>query len=125
MRITPKMLRDRSACVAQVEVFEREWPDGCVVTTETAQRAVALGLDIDWAARNLLSAPALAEYNKITAPAWAEYDKIRAPALAEYNKIKAPALAEYEKIRDAAWAEYEKITASAFVSACDMQDKEA
>jgi len=36
------------------------------------------------------------------------------PALAEYEKIEQSALAEYEKIRQSALAEYEKIEQSAF-----------
>ncbi len=63
---------------------------------------------------NKVTAPAWAEYNKVTAPAWAEYNKVTAPALAEYNKVTAPALAEYNKVKDAAWAEYNKVTDAAF-----------
>lgn len=56
--------------------------------------------------KELLTQPALAEYNKITQPACAEYNKIQQPALAEYKKIR--------KIRQSALAEYEKIQQAAF-----------
>ena len=61
----------------------------------------------------LLTAPALAEYQKVTAPAEAEYQKVRDAAEAEYQKVTAAALAEYKKVRDAALAEYQKVTAAA------------
>ena len=70
---------------------------------------------IDNALVNLLTEPALAEYNKIKDQAWAEYHKITDPALAEYNKIKEPALAEYSKIKDPALAEYSKIKDPAWI----------
>ena len=57
----------------------------------------------------LLSQPALAEYEKIKQPALAEYRKIEQPALAEYEKIKQQALAKYRKIKQQALAEYRKI----------------
>ena len=44
---------------------------------------------IDDALLNLLTAPALAEYDKVTAPALAEYDKVKAAAWAEYDKVTA------------------------------------
>jgi hypothetical protein len=69
---------------------------------------------IDDALLRLLTAPALAEYEKVTAPALAEYEKVTAPAWAEYEKVTAPALAEYEKVTAAALAEYEKVRAAAW-----------
>jgi len=59
--------------------------------------------------KQLLTKPALAEYNKIQQLARAEYNKIEQPAWAEYSKIEQLALAEYNKIQQLAWAEYSKI----------------
>ena len=53
--------------------------------------------------KQLLTSPALAEYNKIKDTAWAEYHKIEGPAWAEYNKIEDTALAEYHKIEGPAF----------------------
>jgi hypothetical protein len=64
--------------------------------------------------RELLTAPAYAEYQKVTAPAYAEYNKVTAPAYAEYNKVTAPAYAEYQKVTASAYAEYQKVTDSAY-----------
>ena len=64
----------------------------------------------------LLSASALAEYEKIEQAALAEYEKIEQAALAEYEKIRQAALAEYKKIEQAALVEYEKIEQAAWFS---------
>ena len=57
----------------------------------------------------ILTQPAMAEYEKIQQQAMAEYRKIEQPAWAEYRKIQQQAMAEYEKIEQPAWAEYRKI----------------
>ena len=67
--ITAAMLRAAGACSEQREAFAAEWPDGCELNAETAARAVALGLDLDWFAVAFLSATALAAYKAATAPA--------------------------------------------------------
>lgn len=54
MRVTPKMLRQRSACEKQVREFEGQWPEGCHVTLENCMKASKMGLDLSWAACNLL-----------------------------------------------------------------------
>lgn len=87
----------RRACKAQREIVCREWPDGIPVTEDSALRAVARRLDIDWAASELLTASALAEYERAMAPALAEYERVAAPA--EYERVAAPALAEYDRVR--------------------------
>ena len=64
--------------------------------------------------RQLLSQPALADYEKIEQAALADYEKIRQAALADYEKIEQAAWADYGKIRQPAWADYEKIRQAAF-----------
>ena len=49
--------------------------------------------------KDMLTAPALAEYTKVEAKALAEYTKVEAKALAEYQKVEAKALAEYQKVK--------------------------
>ena len=46
---------------------------------------------IDLGLTALLTAQALAEYERVTAQAWAEYQRVTAPALAEYQRVKAQA----------------------------------
>src|SRR5487761_2539672 len=83
MRITSEMLTEADACDNQAAIFAAEWPDGCEVTPEVAQRAVALGLDLNWAAEHLLPKTALAAYEAARAPAWAAYEAVAAPAFVE------------------------------------------
>jgi len=109
MKITAELLRTHGACEKQAATFERHWPNGVTPNVRTLAKARRLGLDVEWC-ECLLSAPALAEYQKVTAPAWAEYQKVRDAALAEYQKVTA-----------AAWAEYQKVTAPAVVAALRAQ----
>ena len=105
MKITKRLLKRKGATCDQVDIFAKEWPRGCEVTLENVTRAVALGLDIDWAAENLLTAAAWAEYNdKATAASWDEYNK-------------------YNKARVAAWDEYVKATAAAAAAAAAVYTK--
>jgi hypothetical protein len=93
--ITHKMLREAHACKEEYATFRKTFPLGMRVTIGNLAKCRKLNLSIEWGARNLLSAP----------------------ALAEYEKVCAPALAEYKKVRNTAWAEYEKVCDTALVKA--------
>ena len=88
----------RAACAAQLLIVRREWPQGVPLTPLTAQRAVELGLDLEWIADHLLDAPAWADYTRITAKAKAEYDRVTAKALAKYTRVAAKAKADYARV---------------------------
>jgi len=88
MKITKAILEGKGACPRAIEVFAQEWPDGAEVTLENCRRAVALGLNLAWAVKNLLSPPA-----------WADYDEARDCA------------------KDCTWADYEEAMARAFYEA--------
>jgi len=89
MKITKNMLK--GACTDQLKAFITERPDGAKVTLKNCRRAAELKLDINWLASRVLTAPALAKYEKARASAWAEYGKVRAPTLAKYEKDRASA----------------------------------
>ena len=80
MKITADLLRKHNACADQVALFERTFPGGADPVTDW-QTAIDAGLDVTWCER-LLSAPALAEYERVRGQAWAEYQRVRGPALA-------------------------------------------
>lgn len=91
-KITAEMLRKLKACEEMVKIFEREWPDGAEVTRGNAARAaVALGLDISWAAINLLTAPACKVYCEAVATAWKVYQEAEAAARKVYQEAVAAA----------------------------------
>jgi hypothetical protein len=92
------------ACQSQVDKFRARFGESVEVTRELCE-SVASEFDFDWAAANLLSAPARAEYERVTAPAQADYERVTAPAWAEYARVRAPARAEYERVRAAAFAD--------------------
>lgn len=121
MRITVEMLREREACGDQMDIFATRWPDGVEVTEDAALEAVALGLDIDWAAEELLSAPAQAEYHRAIEPAWAEYVRVTAPIRSEFDRAIAPVWAEFDRAIAPAWAEFDRACARAFAAAAAME----
>ena len=104
------MLRLAGACSDQVEIFRKQWPRGTAVTPEAGEVALSLGLDIGWAADNLLSGEALAEYERATDAAWPVYDHATAVAWAEYRRADS-----------AACVEYKRAIATAFVAAWSME----
>ena len=91
--LTLATLIDKGACSSQVDLFRSRFGESVEVTAELCA-SVAAVFDWDWAARNLLSPPA-----------WAEYERVRAPAWAEDERVTAPASAEYERVRATAWAQ--------------------
>jgi hypothetical protein len=108
------------ACESRLPLFTSLFPDGVDVTEELC----VLHYDKfywDWAADNLLTAPAQAEYQKAKVSAQAEYQKAKAPAWAEYQKARVSAWAEYQKVTAPAWAEYLKAKASAWARAYNNQ----
>ena len=76
--ITADMLLARGACLDQVEVFRKHWPNGARPTTQTLRKAARLALDLNWFAEEFLSYPAWAAYEEATAPALAAYEESRA-----------------------------------------------
>lgn len=123
MRITVTMLRKAGACNGQVEKFAELWPRGCTVTLGVAMKAAEAGLDLDWAASNLLRAPARKAYDEAIAPASKAYDE----AIATARKAYDAAVAEALKVFDAAMAEphnaYDAGMAEALVAACRLHDE--
>ena len=81
--ITREFLKSKDACQKQLEILFAEFPNGGEVTLENCLRAASLDIDFDWAAKNLLSAPALKAYEEAMAPAWKAYEEAKAPAF--YN----------------------------------------
>ena len=93
--ITKSVLRAKRACAIQVAIFAKEWPYGVTPSLEACHRAAVIGLSLDWFAKNMLSAPALAAYQAACATAGATYDAACTPARAAYDAACAPAQATY------------------------------
>ena len=100
MNITKKILRAHKACTSQVDIFAAEWPKGVDITEEVLRRALALKLDLDWAAWHLLSEP----------------------ARKAYEEAKAPALKAYEEAMDLAVKAYGEAKIAAFLAAATMEE---
>jgi hypothetical protein len=113
MKITESMLIEHNACSEQVAKFSALWPNGCVVTLATSRQALAAGLDLNWAAWNLLSFSARDAYSA---------------AIAEPRRAYSAALADADRAYSAATAEprraYDAARAPAFVAACRVHDQE-
>ena len=118
MTITAKRLEELKACQPQIDAFRAIWGDGPAPMTVEAAVDHAEKFDWTWAADNLLSRKARAEYDRAIAPARAEYERVEAPAWAEYERrLGTPAWAEYRSVEALAWAEYNRAHARAFAEA--------
>jgi hypothetical protein len=113
MKITLQMLQQQHACADQIALFQGQF-GAAVEITEGQCLAVAALFDWDWAARQFLPAPALADYRKATAAAWADYRKATAAAWADHGKATAASWADYDKATAPAQADYGKARAAAF-----------
>jgi hypothetical protein len=111
--LTLATLKAKGACADQCALFRSKFGDSVDVTPELCV-SVAAQFDWGWAACNLLTAPALADYERATAAAWADYDRAKAaPARADFERATAAAWADYERARAAAWADYDRAKAPA------------
>jgi hypothetical protein len=102
-------------------VFRKLFPRGASVTLANVRKAQEAGLDVHWAARNLLNAPARKTYEEACALALRAYDEARALALRAYNEAYAPAWKAYNEARALAWKAYNEACALAFVEAWRAQ----
>ena len=122
--LTLQQLKDKGVCAKQVALFETTFGQQVDVSPRLCIEVAPL-FDFDWAACNLLSAqaraeygraraPARAEYGRITALAWAEHTRAAAQAGDEYGRAVAQAGDEYERVTAPAWDEYLRVTAQTF-----------
>ena len=110
--LTIRRLIKAGACTDQVVLFHKTFGSRVNVTVDRAV-AVADKFDFAWAARNLLSSAARADYKRVTAAARADYKRVKAAALADYERVTAPAWADYERVGAAALADYDRVRAAA------------
>src|SRR6266850_944248 len=102
----------QGACFTQLAIVTKLWPNGIPITMDIVPQVIRLGLDLDWAAHKLLTAPALNAYNKAIATALDAYKKAIATALDAYKKAIATALDAYDKARATAADAYKKAIAT-------------
>ena len=87
------------ACRSQLDKVTHEWPDGIPLNEQTAERAVELKLDIDWAAAELLPSKVFVEYRNQLCKSASERDRKVQKEILEYQDTKALAMTEYQKIK--------------------------
>jgi hypothetical protein len=101
--LTLATLKKKGACKEQVALFRKMFGRSVEITEALCVEHAAV-FSWGWAAENLLTAAALAEYQRVRAAALAKYQRVMAAALAEFGRVTAAALAEYERVKAAAWA---------------------
>ena len=118
--ISAQWIIDHGACISQLDTYIATFGDDpLAITPALIIRAAEVGLDIDWAARRLLTPPAWAEYDRATRPArdefdravnaaWEEHDRATRAARDEFYSVVAPAAREDHKRELAASAEYRR-----------------
>jgi len=116
-----------NACPTQVELFRSKFGKSVNVTKELC-RSVAGDFDFGWAAMNLLSPRAYAEYKRVEAPALAEYERLEASARAESRRTAAfmwfHAGYDYDRRKASALArltDYDRANATAFAIAYNLE----
>ena len=120
MKISHKTLQDLGACAEQLKLFRSRFGEQEIEVTRALVLAQAQDWEWNWAAGQLLSSAAQAEYYKARAAAWEEWSKADAAVWAEYDKAVAPAEAECDKADAAVEAEYYKTLAVAFADAAKL-----
>jgi hypothetical protein len=105
--ITLAQLKAAGACADALQCFAAAFGESTPVTPSLAGK-YATQFSWDWAAGNLLSRPARAEYYRACARARAEYDRDHEYARVEYDRAVAPAPAQTKrnKVIARAWATY-------------------
>lgn len=88
MKITVEMLKAKKACDEQIELFEETFGAEAEVTFENCLKAQKTELDLYWAARNLLTAPATDAYYAAIAPALAALEAAIAQAFFDACQIE-------------------------------------
>ena len=112
--VSAALLRKLGACKDQIAVFRVTFGDGDTpITPEMITRAYCAGLDLDWAAEYLLTAPAWKAYKAAMAQAWEAYEAAKAPAREAYEAAMAQTWKAYEAATAQAQEAYEAATAPA------------
>jgi hypothetical protein len=114
------------ACLRQLEIVKREWPDGIPLTEESCARSKELELDCYWLADQLLTDSDRDEYHRIARDADDEHFRILRSYLSEYRRLWVSALDDFDLVTASYRSEYNVVTASssagyrsAWVSAMD------
>ena len=123
--LTLQTLVAAGACTSQCDLFEGCFGQQVDITPELCVSVAPL-FNLDWAARNLLSADAYKAYDKgpsadaykayceARSAAYKAYDEARSAAYKAYDKASAAAYKAYEEARSAAHKAYREALAFAF-----------
>jgi len=103
--LTLSQLKAAGACAGALRRFTAAFGESTPVTPALACKH-ADQFSWNWAADNLLSAPAQAAYDRATERAWAAYDRAAAPARAKYAVAAARAWAAYDRAAAPARVKY-------------------
>jgi len=83
-----------------IGLFCKEWPEGSEVTQDSLARANAIGLDLDWFAKQALPPQVYAECQSRRAALYADYEAKRAALYADFKSKRAALMhADYEGCR--------------------------
>ena len=95
--ITHKWLAERKACKEQLDIFDKEWPDGMELTKENLLKCAELQLNLTWFAKHYLDAFLWAEFERQRIFLWAEFERQRIFLWTEFERQRTPLLTEYRR----------------------------
>ena len=129
--ITTEWLKSNNACPDAIDLFCKEWPNGCEVTHDNLVRADAMGLSLEWFAQCVLPPQVYADYQaKRVTTLYADYQRYSSALYADYESCRAALFADYEdketrlyaaSKRSALYADYESSRAALFAD-CRAKD---
>lgn len=121
MKITVKMLEKAKACKHQLDIFKKQWPKGAIVTLKNCEKAMVLGLDLDWVAMVFFTIAAYTKYNEAMNVAMTEHYKTSRLAYAKYNTATDLARTKISKIVTTSKIAYNKAQCVAFFTASKLK----
>lgn len=100
MKVTLTHLKQLRACINQVNLFQATFGEEVEVTEENCVLAAKAGIDIYWAAGNLLTKPQRKAYETAEAHLWEAYKTAVAPQREAYETAKAVEFYKATLIKD-------------------------
>ena len=94
--ITAAWLQENNAGPKVIDLFCKEWPEGCEVTHDNLLRADAMGLKLGWFARCVMPEEVFAECQSRRAALFADYEASCAPLEADYLAKSVPVYCDFE-----------------------------
>ena len=107
MFINKKLLEVKDACLEQLKLFNRLFPNGVELTLEVCLEHYNK-FDLNWCVENLLNDTQREAYEEARVPLWKTYEEARVPLWKAYVEAEAPLWEAYEETVTPLWKTYDE-----------------